>query len=145
MLLHYFFNAFDRTGKGEVVDVTDLCSGFAILCKGNKSEKLAYVFDLMDDDQDGELTRRGLWRFFRCFLCSLLSLSGAISNLSFDETADLLDRSSRRTCESIFKTIGPRDALISFNDIADWYSVCCEDFPWLELLDLAKWSQLAQS
>ena len=143
-LLHSIFYGFDRTGNSELVDVGELCCGFSILCKGSKSEKLAFAFNLMDDDCDGYLTRRGLWRFFRAFLSSLLTLCGALGDHPANVANHILDASSRRTCQSIHNT--QRDQTqVAFNDIADWYKISCDDFPWLELLDLQKWNQLSMS
>jgi Ca2+-binding EF-hand superfamily protein len=143
-LLHSLFYAFDRTGSSELVDVTDLCCGFSIMCKGSKSEKLAFAFDILDDDEDGYLTKRGLWRFFRAFLGALLTLCGALGDHQANVANHILDASSRRTCTSIYDTLNNRDR-VTFNDVADWYKVKCDDFPWLELLDLSKWSQLSIS
>ncbi|CAM9611982.1 unnamed protein product, partial [Phaeothamnion confervicola] len=68
------------------VDATELAAGLCLLCDGNKSVKLAYAFHrLLDDDGDGCLTRRGLWRLLRAFLTVLLVLSHAASALTADE------------------------------------------------------------
>ena len=43
-----------------------------MLCAGSKSAKLAAAWELLDDDGDGLLTRRGLWRYLRSFLTILM-------------------------------------------------------------------------
>jgi len=144
-LLHSLFYAYDRTGSSEVVEVSDLCCGFSILCQGSKSEKLGFAFDILDDNDDGYLTKRGLFRFFRSFLASLLTLCGALGDLPAQQANHILDASTRRTCDSIYASLRDADRGVTFNDVANWYKHNCDEFPWLELLDLSKWSQLAVS
>lgn len=55
------FFAFDRDGAA-AVDALELAAGFSIFCKGNKSDKLAFAFETMDDNMDGRLNRRATWR-----------------------------------------------------------------------------------
>jgi len=143
-ILHSLFYAFDKANGGSLVDSSELACGFSILCKGSKSDKLAFAFDLFDDDKDEHLTKRGLWRYFRSFLAALLTLSGALDDLQPDESNNLIDAATRRTCDSVMTTIYPLRK-VSFTAIAEWYNEYCEDFPWLELLDLNKWNQLALS
>jgi Ca2+-binding EF-hand superfamily protein len=145
IVLHSLFFSFDRTGSGEFVDVTDLCAGFSILCGGTKSEKLGFAFEIFDEDGDGFLSKRGLWRYFRSFLCALLTLSDALSDASSEEANSIIDAASRRVCDSVCANLSTSETRVSFDDIAQWYSFRCEEFPWLELLDLNKWKLLAQN
>jgi hypothetical protein len=117
----------------------------------SKSVKLATAFDLLDEDSDGVLSRRGLWRFFRAFLCSLLTFSGTAQLLSAEEIMRIADSTALFACDSVIQATaqskGPndREAIIgiSFDNIADWYTSSGYHIaPWLELLDLSKWNQL---
>lgn len=141
--LSTLFFAFDRT-ETNVVDVAELCCGFSILCSGSKSSKLSYAFEWMDEDEDNELSRRGLWRYFRSFLCTLLTLSGTTLDIPMDEATRVVDQCAVWTASKLFSTLdeqsdSPRSS-VSFEDIADWYTGGgFEVATWLELLDLSKW------
>ena len=115
----------------------------------SKSSKLAAAFDLLDEDRDGLLSRRSLWKFFRSFLCTLLTLSGAAHDLTSDEITRLADGTALFACDSVLTsptTTEPKAGdqyAATFDDIADWYtSTGYRIAPWLELLDMSKWKQL---
>ena len=138
-----FFKAFDRAGAGSVVDVVELCIGFTIFLEGSKSSKLALAFDLLDDDKDGVLSRRDIWRFFRSFLCGLMFACGLMADDDY-EIKFLLDASCVWLCDSLFSSIPDGRNVAYFDDIADWYS--SNGFKvasWLELLDRKKWEILS--
>ena len=59
--LSALFYAFDRE-RSDSVDAVELASGFSIFCKGSKSDKLSYAWEIVDEDLDGMLSRRGTWR-----------------------------------------------------------------------------------
>ena len=143
--LHDFFKAFDRAGAGNVVDVVELCIGFTIFLEGSKSSKLALAFDLLDDDKDGVLSRRDIWRFFRSFLCGLMFACGFMTDASDDyEIKFLLDASCVWLCDSLFNSIPDDRNVAYFDDIADWYSGNgFKVASWLELLDKKKWTILS--
>jgi Ca2+-binding EF-hand superfamily protein len=142
--LSKFFNAFDRAGEGSVVDVVELAIGFTIFLEGSKSSKLALAFDLLDDDKDGVLSRRDVWRFFRSFLCGLLFVTGFMSSDEHD-IKFLLDASCVWLCDSLFSSIPDDRNVAYFDDIADWYSGNgFKVASWLELLDKKKWVILSQ-
>jgi Ca2+-binding EF-hand superfamily protein len=148
MTLSSVFYAFDRTDSN-VVDIVDLICGIAVLCDGSKSVKLAFAFELMDEDGDGLLSKRGLWRYFRAFLCTLLTISGASLEMGSDELTAICDDSAVWTCSQLLASLqtrgNSRDVVrgCSFEDLADWYTqggyVVAT---WLELLDLSKWLPL---
>ncbi|CAE7599570.1 unnamed protein product, partial [Symbiodinium microadriaticum] len=140
------FNSFDRTGKG-VVDAMEVAVGLSILCSGSKSSKLASAFELLDENKSGLLSRWRLWKFFRSFLCTLLTLSGAAQELSSDEITRVADGTALFACDSVLTsptTTEKEDQYAAtFDDIADWYtSAGYRIAPWLELLDMTKWKQL---
>lgn len=121
-----------------------------MLLRRSKSAKLAAAFDLLDENASGVLSRRCLWKFFRSFLCSLLTLSGAAQELSSDEITRVADGTALFACDSVLTspTTSEKDDMFaaSFDDIADWYtSAGYRVAPWLELLDMTKWKQLVTS
>ncbi len=107
---------------------------------------------MLDEDRDGVLSRRGVWKFFRAFLCALLTLSGTAQSLSSDEIMRIADSTALFACDSVIQATHSSNAQnksqdqfqgITFDDIADWYtSAGYRIAPWLELLDLTKWNQL---
>jgi hypothetical protein len=93
----------------------------------------------MDEDDDNLLTRRGLWRYFRSFLCALFTLSGATLDLPIDEATRICDDCAVWTASKMFSAL-PNQSAVSFEDIADWYTNGgFEVATWLELLDIGKW------
>jgi Ca2+-binding EF-hand superfamily protein len=53
-----------------------------------QSTKLAYAFQLLDEDNDGVLSRRGLWRYIRAILTALMAFSYAATTLSAEEVSN---------------------------------------------------------
>jgi Ca2+-binding EF-hand superfamily protein len=147
--LSTLYYGFDRA-ETELVDVAELVCGFAILCKGTKSAKLAFAFDFLDEDGDGLLTRRGLWRYFRSFLCAMLMLSGVGGSMSVETMCHACDSAALWTCVQVFKHLETKHNAgvtapdrVTFDDIAEWYTDGgFEVAPWLELLDIRKWTLL---
>jgi len=139
-LLSALFYAYDRDGSSQV-DVLEFMGGFALLCAGNKSGKLAYAFDLLDEDGDGRLSRRGLWRFLRAFLSVLMSMSSKASSMEASELVDLIDNGAVWTAATIFEQCDLAEKnKIDFEELAAWYTEGGYRLsPWLELLDLKKW------
>lgn len=170
------FSAFDRTNS-ELADVVELCCGACLLCCGlvnkyyhflfhqsniffetlysSKSSKLAFAFDLIDDDNDGLLRRRGLWRFFRSLLCALLVLTGTACQDPPYKASRLADPAALWISDAILEYAVGADGVkgrgsemdhASFDHLADWYSSSGYQLsPWLELLDLSKWQYLVTS
>ncbi|GMI16563.1 hypothetical protein TrLO_g722 [Triparma laevis f. longispina] len=142
--LSALFYAFDRE-RSDSVDAVELASGFSIFCKGSKSDKLSYAWEIVDEDLDGQLSRRGTWRFARSFLTILLRISTTTCNeLTQQEGSDLdffqlVDSGAVWTAQGVFGVSGQRKG-IKFDDFADWYTEGgYETSSWLELLDLKKW------
>jgi hypothetical protein len=50
-----------------------------------QSAKLAYAFELLDEEGLGYLNRRGVWRFMRSVLSALLGLSTGAADLTAEE------------------------------------------------------------
>jgi hypothetical protein len=125
-----------------------LCfSSFHSFSHRSKSMKLAFAFDLMDEDQDGLLTKRGLWRYFRAFLAALMTVAGASMNVNSVELISLCDDCAVWTAanllESLRSVTGVKSNGCTFKDLADWYTKGGYQIAtWLELLDLSKWLPL---
>jgi hypothetical protein len=143
MILSSIFYTFDRTDS-DAVDVTDLVCGLAVICNGSKSSKLAFTFDLMDEDDDNILTKRGLWRYFRSFLCVLLTVSGAALDMSTEEIVGVCDDCAVWTSAQLLSSLEPSvRSGCNFENLADWYTTGgYQVATWLELLDLSKWLPL---
>ncbi|GMH60759.1 hypothetical protein TrST_g10588 [Triparma strigata] len=146
--LSALFYAFDRE-RSDSVDAVELASGFSIFCKGSKSDKLSYAWEIVDEDLDGMLSRRGTWRFARSFLTILLRISTTTTNSLLEDHASgsgdadffqLVDSGAVWTAQGVFGAGGGRRGGIKFDDFADWYTEGgYETSSWLELLDLKKW------
>lgn len=109
--------------------------------------KLAFAFELMDEDEDGVLSKRGLWRYFRAFLCTLLTISGASLDMLSDELITVCDDCAVWTSSQLLNSLQTKESEsvrgCSFEDLADWYTQGGYMVAtWLELLDLSKWLPL---
>mmetsp|Transcript_13788 Transcript_13788/g.28223 ORF Transcript_13788/g.28223 Transcript_13788/m.28223 type:complete len:1069 (-) Transcript_13788:18-3224(-) len=133
-----FFYAFDRE-RSESVDAVELAAGFCMLCAGSKSDKLAYAFEVVDEDLDGKLSRRATWRFARSFLTLLIKISSATTEaMEEDEFFQFVDSASVWTAAAVFQR--GKAKFIKFDNFADWYTEGGYEYAsWLELLDLRKW------
>ena len=136
--LFQVFDCFDRTDNS-TVDLAELSIGLSLLCQGSKSTKLAFAFDLLDDDNDGKLTRRGIWRLLMSFLCVLLKVGGYFPReMTKAEICRVLDNISVTTASEIL-TLGASQK-VSFEMISNWYlDKGYSNSSWIELLDLRKW------
>jgi Ca2+-binding EF-hand superfamily protein len=141
-----FFDAFDRSQAG-YCDIYDIVIGLVLLDhSSNKSEKLVYAFDYIDDNASGVLSKREIWKFFRSFLISVVVL--AVPNVQISDHLNILaDESAVWLVESLLAFVAKHSsrpnetpASIAFDDIADWYmQEGCKTSAWIELLDLKKW------
>eukprot|EP00953_Heterococcus_sp_UTEX-ZZ885_P009645 5667-Heterococcus_DN1.PRE.2 len=109
VLLCAIFFAFDRDGSGSV-DAYELAAGFSLLCCGNKSAKLAYAFELLDEEGLGYLNRRGVWRFMRSVLSALLGLSTGAADLTAEECTPIYDAVLQYSTFSLMSQIASRRA-----------------------------------
>ena len=120
LALSNIFFAFDRTGEGEV-DLAEFASGFSALCAGSKSAKLATAWELLDDDGDGLLTRRGLWRYLRSFLTILMGACEVATEEGLNTVRVAADEGAIWLSTHIFTQAATNT--IAFNFFADWYGV----------------------
>ena len=92
-------------------------------------------------------SRRGLWRYVRSFLATLLAVASlpdgaagdaAVADCAVD-VADDADDAAVALAAAVFADQG-EDDLVAFDDFADWYTDGgYKVASWLELLDLSKW------
>eukprot|EP00980_Cylindrotheca_fusiformis_P001501 scaffold346_cov116-Cylindrotheca_fusiformis.AAC.15 len=156
-ILTDIFSAFDYEGSGRV-NAADIACGFTVLCKGKKSDKLEYAFEVLDIDRNGKLSRSDTERYLRSFLTVLMKFVSA-SSLDCDFGEDVMSTTTGIRCERSASTLARAvedgstwasnqafrnrkkdDDQISFDEFAEWYTnVGYSNIPWLELLDLQKW------
>ena len=156
-MLGEIFSAFDHDGT-RTVNAVEVACGFTVLCKGKKSDKLEYAFEVLDRDRRGNLSRSDTARYLRSFLTVLLNIVST-NILDSDYHEDTMTTTSGMRCERSVATMARaveagsswaaaqafrnrrngRD-LICFDEFAEWYThVGYSNIPWLELLDLQKW------
>lgn len=165
-LLSDIFNAifagFDHGGHGEA-SVMEITCGFTVLCRGKKSDKLEFAFEVLEKDKKGCLGKQDMARYLRSFLTVLLTIAfstsiendpiddslSSMSGIRFDRTTKMLVEASTAgsdwAASLAFNDVEKQTAM-SFDDFADWYtSAGYSSIPWLELLDLQKWALSAES
>lgn len=160
-LLDSIFAAFDRDGKGRP-SVIEVACGITVLCRGKKSDKLEFAFEVLDKNKQGKLSKRDMTKYLQSFLTVLLSVAFSPA-LAHEPDFDTAQTMEGRDCDRSIVTINRAgksgaewaaslafgDAnsqaktgltAMSFDDFADWYTAKgYEHVPWLELIDLRKW------
>jgi Ca2+-binding EF-hand superfamily protein len=156
-----FFAAFDRERKGEASALEVAC-GFTVLCRGKKSDKLEFAFEVLDRNKHCRLSTADMASYLQSFLSVLLSIafSPSLENDPIDDTVATMNgwRCDRTTSTLIqaakagaewaaalafrdFERNNAQAPSMSFDNFADWYThVGYSSIPWLELLDLQKWA-----
>ena len=118
------------------------------LCGGRKSDKLEYVFELLDEDNDTLVSKHDINRFISSFLVMLLSVCSSFTHLYGDGACSndavaitrAIEAGSDWATTQVFDALQSPSGRISFDDFADWYTKGgYQSIPWLELLDLRKW------
>jgi Ca2+-binding EF-hand superfamily protein len=159
------FEAFDHEKNGAVSAIQVAC-GFTVLCRGKKSDKLEFAFEVLDKKKRGRLSKTDMSNYLQSFLTVLLTVAFSPS-LENDSSNDILSTMSGTVCErstvmldrvvragaSWAASLAFRDfdseshderTTMSFDDFASWYTrVGYSSIPWLELLDLQKWALVA--
>jgi Ca2+-binding EF-hand superfamily protein len=156
-ILSEIFSAFDYDGTGRV-NAIEIACGFTVLCKGKKSDKLEYAFEVLDKDRRGKLSKTETTRYLRSFLTVLLNIVST-NCLDCDFEEDVMTTTGGMRCERTMSTMARAveagstwassqafqkrkedGGLICFDEFAEWYThVGYSNIPWLELLDLQKW------
>lgn len=157
------FAGFDLENKNSVSAIQIAC-GFTVLCRGKKSDKLEFAFEVLDKNKHCRLSRNDMTDYLRSFLVGLLSIAFARS-LHSDPSDDHLSTTDGMRCDrttSMLKNAAsagaqwasslafadhegknPKAIAMSFDDFAEWYtSAGYSSIPWLELLDLQKWAMI---
>ncbi|KAH3763661.1 hypothetical protein Pelo_4473 [Pelomyxa schiedti] len=80
-LAECFFLAFDLNHDG-FVDFVEFATGMSILCKGNKEEKISFLFKLFDQNGDGTISLEEVHQAIRISLAACEKLL-SVHNLSF--------------------------------------------------------------
>lgn len=112
----------------------------------SKSSKLSLAFELIDENSDGILTKRGLWRYFRSFLCVIFTITGAALDMTNDEMIQICDECAIKTSVLLLQTLPDAVTTCTFENLADWYTTGgYKSATWLELLDLSKWLLIKNS
>jgi len=168
VVLLEIFDAFDRDGAGRASAIEVAC-GFTVLCRGKKSDKLEFAFEVLDKKRKGQLHQEGMASYLRSFLTVLLSIAFS-SSLEYDPMDDTIMTMNGGRCERSTSTVvqavkagadwaasmafegleHPKKGIngkrkegkpsMTFDDFALWYtSKGYSSIPWLELLDLKKW------
>lgn len=152
---------------GMSADVDELACAFAVLCGGRKSEKLEGMFEIMDGDRDGRLSRRELWRLGRAVILAFFScrirvvdtvLEAArttpqclVARRSIRRLLDAADDCAVAMAVAITESAGDggpdaagtRKKAVNFDQFAAWYNYSGFDtHSFLELLSIRKWPGL---
>jgi Ca2+-binding EF-hand superfamily protein len=165
-MLSGIYAAFDRDGKGQASAIEVAC-GFTVLCRGKKSDKLEFAFEVLDKNKKGRLSRTDMTSYLQSFLTVLLSVafSPALESDASDDSVGTLkgaplERSNTTLHKAVkggaewasslafkdFDKSKKKGSAMSFDDFAEWYtSVGFGSIPWLELLDLQKWALTAET
>lgn len=162
-IFNNMFAGFDRENK-DLASAIEIACGFTVLCRGKKSEKLEFAFEVLDKNKHCRLTKDDITDYLRSFLVGLLSIAFARS-LNSDPSDDNLSTTNGLQCERTTASLknsasegarwasslafadhqlkNPKSTAMSFDDFADWYtSAGYSSIPWLELLDLQKWAMV---
>lgn len=159
------FAAFDSKGTGQV-NALEVACGFTVLCRGKKSDKLEFAFEVLDKNKRGRLSQTDMASYLQSFLSVLLSIAFS-PTLENDPADDSLTTITGTRCDRNTPTLiravkagadwaaslafrdfdrSKQAPTMSFDDFADWYtSVGYSSIPWLELLDLQKWAMLNEN
>jgi Ca2+-binding EF-hand superfamily protein len=148
------------TKKGGWANANDLACGFIVLCKGRKSEKLEFAFEILDTEKKGWITGSQMLSFLKSFLTVLIHISScelgdqpaeiAVSCIDAIGNAipekDVISEVSSWATEQVFNALSDsenasfKNTTINFDNFADWYTNGgYTNMSWLELLDLEKW------
>lgn len=136
--LSSIYEVCDRDQLG--CDITDLF-GVVMLCGGSKSTKLACVWNAIDSDHDGDLTRTELYRLIRAFLVVLFAFNYGANSSPVEQVQRAADEASQTLAANIFlSSKRKKKDTVSFEEFAEFYSEGggYRIAPWLELLNLPK-------
>ena len=136
--------------------------GLLVLLGGSKSAKLDRAFrsisyamvgtandldnEADDDTNDLALPLVGLKVMLEAFLTSIIACVESSTQLEVEEASNLIDSVASHAVTLISEYLGDAESPVSFNDFGAWYNDGgFKDCPWLELLDLRKWTTTTDS
>jgi len=129
--IYKVFERHSDTNRG--AEFRSLAVGLTLLCKGSKSTKLETGFRVFEEERIGYISPDSLSSFLASYLLVLTAL-GVIS-----DSVIAID-----TAFSLGEVIsGLLDNSLTFNSFGKWYNEeGCEYAPWIELLNLEKWTRV---
>lgn len=155
------YAAFDRKDRDQA-SALEVAAGFTVMCRGKKSDKLEFAFEVLDKNKRGRVSKADMATYLQSFLTVLLCIafSPSLDNDPVDDAITTMtglrcDRSTSTLIEAVkagaewaaslafrdFDRTKKQTPSMSFDDFADWYTaVGYSSIPWLELLDLQKWA-----
>jgi Ca2+-binding EF-hand superfamily protein len=150
------YNNFDREGF-RVVDASELIAALCILSPGSKSDKLAFIFGLYDERGHSALESYQMHCFLRALLVTLATIAtivpsgNGLDGNNRDEQMSV-DVAALEMTDIVFDEASAEDTSaasgrsVTFDAFADWYTYGGHaTMPWLELLDLSKWTSGAMT
>jgi len=140
--LTHMFQLLDKDSESSV-PLRDIQSAFLMLVQGSKSDKLVAAFNLFDGDSDGALTKAELSRFLATFLATLVSMSSSVSSAQVPSLRPLLQETVDEVATLVMEDREDPEGRVTFPAFGAWYNEGGFDkIPWLELLDVSKWSRM---
>ena len=136
-VLSSIFSAFDlkRNGKPSALEVA---CGLTVLCRGKKSDKLEYAFEVLDKGKKGVLSKDDMFNYMRSFLTVLLAiactpvldtdeLEDTLTTMNTNETCDRSTDSLMRAVKAgstwaVAQAFKGGEESMSFDDFASWYT-----------------------
>jgi len=119
-ILNSLFEFFDLDGNG-TVDVNEIMVGLSIICGGSLDDKMRVAFDLIDEDDDGEIT----WEEMNKYLGNLFRVLYENNPELFAITGIPFDHLAACTANLCFSEADiNNDGTLTFSEFAKWF---CSD------------------
>jgi Ca2+-binding EF-hand superfamily protein len=105
----------------DTASVTEICGGLTLLCKGLKSDKLSFLFQLFDKNDNGMLSDYELFLFFRSLMIIIFSLTSQGLELSPSDLSSSVYTSSETLAQEVFATQWEAGKhRITFDEFGEW-------------------------
>mmetsp|Transcript_14797 Transcript_14797/g.30470 ORF Transcript_14797/g.30470 Transcript_14797/m.30470 type:complete len:1097 (-) Transcript_14797:21-3311(-) len=136
-----FFSCYDEFESG-TAKLAELMWGISLFCKGEKSAKLAFAFELFDTLEDGALSDEQLFEFLYSLLTMIFSCTSQGLSMSTSSMLSVVGSTAAELTQAVMRNIYDQGKQkCGFDDFGDWYNAGgFEMCPWLELLALRKWT-----
>lgn len=160
--LYFLFTAFAEDEKKTMANASDVIAALSLLAEGSKSVKLTQLWrvhaaasgdaDVPSDDEDVRLTVPSLVRLLRSIVFALQCFValGDAAHSGEALPSDMLQASADAAAEfAVARVVAEADTAVdgsvSFPEFGEWYNGGGSTvIPWLELLDVNKWSAWLQ-